>query len=383
MPPDTIAFVSTYEHPSRDSVERMVREAFPEYRVENIVLKDVVKAHLRWLVPNAAFVAAEYGARIARGDLSLRDGYFQTTFLLRKIRAAMRSIIDPARHVFSFQTQSLYDTSVPGVPHFLYTDHTHLSNLQSPFFDRRQLRGERWRQLERGIYHHATRVFTRSHNINRDLETQYGIAADRAVCVYAGPNADVSEALPDNDDYRNRRILFVGGDWERKGGPELAAAFEQVLRVVPDAQLTVIGATPALTLPNCQVLGPLPIREVGRHFTEASIFCLPTRLEPFGIVVLEAMLHRLPVVGSTEGALPDMIEDRVTGRLVPPGEPAPLAAALIELLEDPVRCRDQGAAGYRLARERYTWPAVGRRIRAEVLRAIGPRAGAGSGVLHG
>jgi glycosyltransferase involved in cell wall biosynthesis len=98
---------------------------------------------------------------------------------------------------------------------------------------------------------------------------------------------------------------------------------------------------------------------------------VPTRLEPFGIAFLEAMLHRLPVVATTEGALPDMVNDGVTGRLVPPGGVEQLAEALIELLGDPARCRQLGEAGHRLARERYTWPAVGARLRAEILPLIG------------
>jgi glycosyltransferase involved in cell wall biosynthesis len=371
MRKDSIAFVSTYDHPSRDSIERTIREAFPDHRLENISLHALVKKHLEWLPPNLGYVAAEYGGRILRGDASLREGYFRTTYLFRRIHQAMRSVIDPQRHAFSFQTQSLYDTSVPGVPHFIYTDHTHLSNLESRFFDRRHLRSPRWVALERTIYENAARVFTRSHNVTRDLLKHYALPAEKAVCVYAGPNVrSDAHRKPANGDYANRRILFVGNDWERKGGPELAAAFREVLRVLPDAHLTIVGASPALDLPNCTILGSLPVDEVGAQFAQASIFCLPTRLEPFGIAVLEAMLHRLPVVGTAEGALPDMVRNGVTGRLVRPGDARQLAAALIDLLRDPARCRQFGEAGYDLAQRRYTWPAVGERMRSEIGRFL-------------
>jgi glycosyltransferase involved in cell wall biosynthesis len=368
MRQDTIAFISTYEHPSRDSIERTVREAFPQYRLENIVLKDLVKAHRRWMVPNLGYVAWEYGDRIIRGETTVRDGYFWTSYLFRRINRAMRSVIDPARHVFSFQTQSLYDTSVPGVPHFIYTDHTHLSNLASVFFDRRNLRPPRWLALERTIYENAARVFTRSHNVTADLLKHYAIPREKVVCVYAGANVGAaSHSQPANGGYANRRILFVGGDWERKGGPQLAQAFQEVLRVLPDAHLTIAGARPDLALPNCTVLGRVPLGELSKHFAQSSVFCLPTRLEPFGIAVLEAMLHHLPVVATAEGAIPDMVQDGVTGRLVPPGDVARLAKALIDLLQDPLRCRQFGEAGYQLAKQRYTWPAVGERMRAEIL----------------
>ena len=219
MRPDTIAFISTYDHPSRDSIERTVREAFPEYRLENIVLKDLVKARRRWMLPNLYHIVSEYGDRILQGDATLRESYFRTGYLFRRIRQAMRSVIDPARHVFAVQTQSLFDTSVPGVPHFIYTDHTHLSNLGSSFFDRRNLRPAQWVALERTIYQNAARIFTRSHNVTADLVRHYGMPAQKVTCIYAGANAGVTgrETLA-NDAYSNQRILFVGNDWERKGG---------------------------------------------------------------------------------------------------------------------------------------------------------------------
>jgi glycosyltransferase involved in cell wall biosynthesis len=371
MTPNTIAFISTYEHPSRDSIERTVREAFPEYRLENIVLKDLVKARRRWMLPNLYHIAADYGGRVLKGDASVREAYFRTGYLFRRIRESMQEIIDPARHVFSFQTQSLFDTHVRGVPHFIYTDHTGLSGANLGYHDRRNLRPPDWRTLEPTIYQSCTRVFTRSHNVSNDLVTLYGMPAQKIVCVYAGANVPV-EGLshPDNDNYSNQRILFVGGDWERKGGPELAQAFEQVLRVLPGAHLIIAGAKPSLSLPNCTVLGGVPLDQLSAQFARASVFCLPTRLEPFGIVVLEAMLHRLPVVAANTGALPDMIRDGETGRLIPPGDVQGLSAALIELLKDPARCRQFGEAGYRLASQVYTWPAVGARMRSEILACL-------------
>jgi glycosyltransferase involved in cell wall biosynthesis len=373
MPRDTIAFISPYDHPSRDSIERTVREAFPEYRLENIVLHALVKRHLRWVVPNLCCVGGQYAGKIFRREYTLREAYFRTNWLFRRVHRAMRSVIDPARHVFSFQPQSLYDTSVPGVPHFVYTDHTHLSNLESVFFDRRQLRSPRWIELERTIYENATRVFVRSRNVAADLSKHYAIAPEKILCVYAGANVGVAApGPPQNDGYANRRILFVGGDWERKGGPDLAAAFQEVLRVLPDAELRIVGARPRLNLPRCTVLGPLPAAAVSAQYSQASVFCLPSRLEPFGIAVLEAMIHRLPVIASAEGALPDMVRDRATGRIVAPGDIGQLAAALIELLSDPPRCRQWGDAGHRLAQDRYTWSGVGARLRSAILPCLGP-----------
>jgi len=70
------------------------------------------------------------------------------------------------------------------------------------------------------------------------------------------------------------------------------------------------------------------------YFEAATVFCLPSRAEPFGIVILEAGAFRCPVVATMAGGVPEILEDGVNARLVPPEDPAALAAALDALLSD-------------------------------------------------
>ena len=69
------------------------------------------------------------------------------------------------------------------MPHFVYTDHTHPSNLNYSDFDRRQLRSPQWIDLERSIYDSARVVFTRSTDIQADLIEYYGIPAEKIECA--------------------------------------------------------------------------------------------------------------------------------------------------------------------------------------------------------
>jgi glycosyltransferase involved in cell wall biosynthesis len=366
-----IALVSTYSHPSRDSIERMLTAAFPEFDLDNISVSDVVKRHRAWIAPNMCYVGMEYGRAIARRQTTVRGAYLTTTYAFVKLHEAMRELIDPHRHAFSFQTQSLYDTSVPGVPHFIYTDHTHLSNLRYPDFDRTTLRSRNWLALERTIYEHATTVFTRSTNIAADLRELYEIHEEKIECVYAGANVTAAEPDAANPTrYAAQRILFVGIEWERKGGPELAQAFRRVIEVHPNAHLTIAGADVSVNLPNCTVVGHVSAEQLARLYAQSSVFCLPTKREPFGIAFVEAMLYGLPIVGTRIGAVPDMVQDGVNGYLVQPGSADDLANALCRLLADPDSCRTLGQRGYERATQFYTWSGTGERIRSRVLRML-------------
>jgi glycosyltransferase involved in cell wall biosynthesis len=154
----------------------------------------------------------------------------------------------------------------------------------------------------------------------------------------------------------------VGIDWERKGGPVLLEAFRKVLEALPDARLTIAGCSPEVNLPNVEVLGKVPRSEVSRLLRGVCVLALPSLREPHGVIVIEALVHGIPVVASKIGALPEMIEDGKCGRIVPAGDAGALAGALIELLGNPERCGRYGEAGRVRARERYSHEAVSRRM---------------------
>jgi glycosyltransferase involved in cell wall biosynthesis len=76
---------------------------------------------------------------------------------------------------------------------------------------------------------------------------------------------------------------------------------------------------------------------------------LPSLGEHFGRVIVEAMAMEKPVVATDAGGVPEIVSQGITGLLVPPADPAALAAAILSLLEDPVRAARLGTAGRRRA----------------------------------
>ena len=112
-------------------------------------------------------------------------------------------------------------------------------------------------------------------------------------------------------------------------------------------------------------------REVVQLLTHGTVFVCPSVYEPLGIVNLEAMACETAVVASDVGGIPEVVEDGVTGLLVPPADPAALAAAVNELLADPERARRMGEAGRRRAVEQFSWRAVAERTVVLYERLVG------------
>ncbi len=348
--------------------------ALPQFDLEVLDLWEVIPRRKYRNVTNALCALAEYRTRVLRldyvwmhrGDYSLKTSYF-----FRAVKQAAAHYFSPADYACTLFTPSIFDVSVPGIPHFVYTDHTHLVNLRYPGIAYDDLRCK-WLECERTVYANATRIFAFSHNIVTSLTEQYHCDPAKIVQVNAGSNTPEPSAsdVDDLQRYQSRTILFVGIDWDRKGGPELVAAFQRVRQVYPDAQLTIVGCAPRLNIPNCHVVGRVPVEEVAQHFLRAAVFCMPTRLEPFGMVFIEAFQHKLPVVSTHIGAIPEFVHDGRSGYLVEPYTVDQLTQALLNLIADPEKCRRFGEHGFQTIREHYTWDRVETLLRQHMTAAI-------------
>jgi len=104
---------------------------------------------------------------------------------------------------------------------------------------------------------------------------------------------------------------------------------------------------------------------LAQFYQRADVFVLPSVVEGFGIVLLDAMSFRLPIVATLVGAIPELVQHGVNGLLVPPANPTALAEAIRHLLDSPTLREQYGQAGHNFITERrefYSWEAVGERV---------------------
>src|SRR5436853_7821971 len=171
--------------------------------------------------------------------------------------------------------------------------------------------------------------------VRQSLIDDYGV--DDAVVHVVGPGANIVPKANLRHDDDGRTLVFVGKDgWRRKGGPVLLRAFAILRQSRPDLRLLIAGPTePIETAAGVTNLGLVPFDAVERLLSQATLFVLPTLREPFGIAFLDAMLWKVPCVGTQVGAVPEILGD--AGVWVPPADAEALAAAVGALLDDPPR----------------------------------------------
>jgi colanic acid/amylovoran biosynthesis glycosyltransferase len=102
-----------------------------------------------------------------------------------------------------------------------------------------------------------------------------------------------------------------------------------------------------------RLLGAVPEETVRRELEGAHVFALASRAEPLGVVIMEAMAIELPVVATSGGGVPELVDDGVDGLLVPPGDPRQLAEALARVLQDAALAARLSAAARRKVRTAF------------------------------
>lgn len=200
----------------------------------------------------------------------------------------------------------------------------------------------------------------------------------KTVTIYNA--VDLSQYEADGDTRRaelgiepSRPVIgFVGQIVPRKGVLTLITAMASIVERVPEALLVVVGCPPP---------DETGYEEECRHLTEAlrleshvrfmgyrrdvpafmrtfDVFALPTRSEPFGKVVIEAMAGGAPVVATRVGGIPEIVTNTGLGTLIPPDDPAALADAVLALLIDPARRKAVAAQAMASVKSRFTMSAM-------------------------
>jgi glycosyltransferase involved in cell wall biosynthesis len=206
----------------------------------------------------------------------------------------------------------------------------------------------RWNQ---SVFGRAAALVTWCRWAADSLMAAYGVPDEKISIIH--PGVDIKLFSPKEHDGLKEavRILFVGGDFERKGGADLLQAMK---RLGTKAELDVVTGSPVEPPPGlvCRVHRGLSPQspELVRLYREADIFALPSRGDCFPQAVAEGLASGLAIVASRTGGIPEMVRDGVNGCLVPPGDPRALGRAL-ESLVDSRSVRHQMSLKSRLVAE--------------------------------
>jgi glycosyltransferase involved in cell wall biosynthesis len=219
----------------------------------------------------------------------------------------------------------------------------------------------KWR-LNRRCFDKARRIVAWSAWAKQGLIADYGVSEDKIRVI--PPGVDVQGWSRPTDlapaGTEACRILFVGGNLERKGGRVLLEAFrvlrrEAQDRSLPPLELVIVTQDLLPEEPGVQVCRYLAPNSAALRtlYWESHIFCVPTRGDMLPLALAEAGGAGLPLVSTHVGAISELVQEGRTGHLVPAGEVAPLVETLRALISRPERRLAMGRAAAALVRKRH------------------------------
>ena len=167
-------------------------------------------------------------------------------------------------------------------------------------------------------------------------------------------------------------VLCVGRLVEKKGINYLVEAFADVAKSVPNSRLVIVGSGPMDSYlkdlarklgihSKVSFCGEISHKDLPKYYCAADLFVLPSIIDKHGdregqgVVYLEAMASKVPVIGTNTGGIPDVITSRDVGLLVPEKNSRALAAAIIKLLQNRKLRERMGEKAYEHALRRFSW----------------------------
>lgn len=211
-------------------------------------------------------------------------------------------------------------------------------------------------EIEKRVFQKAAAIVAFSDNARQSVLQDYRIDSRKVKVIY--PGVDLAQfPLPETSSPFNPKrynILFIGSDFDRKGGQDLLVVF--LKEFAHEAELHLVTtADIQCDHPNVhihrQIAAYTP--EWLQLYHQADVFVMPTYSEPFGWVFIEAMAAGLPIIATAISAIPEMVRHEETGLLLQPGDRPALAQSLRTLMNNPQLRSNMGLRARQLATQKF------------------------------
>jgi glycosyltransferase involved in cell wall biosynthesis len=209
------------------------------------------------------------------------------------------------------------------------------------------------RRLKQRMYCSAALLQTWSNWAKRSFVNDYDVPADKVVVIPPGINLQFWKPAPFTPSGAKKRILFVGGDFRRKGGPLLLDWYKT--QRPAEVELHIVTREPVDSIPGVIVYRDMRCNtpQLLDLYHKSHLFVLPSLGDCFSVATIEAMGAGLPVIASNVGAIPEIIESGRNGFIVQGNDAAELGAAIRCILDKPAQREDMGRQSRILAEQRF------------------------------
>jgi glycosyltransferase involved in cell wall biosynthesis len=305
-----------------------------------------------------------YTGHMDRGPLARRLAAWRTE------KACFQAGVNAVLHTGAFDLPGAGRAN--GLVRYLLCDSTwDLSSRYSTLIGHYSLKSERVSErLELQAYRAVRQFFPIAHYVKDNLILHYHANPDTVTVV--GTGRGKIAPFYGTKNYASGPILFVAKErFEDKGGALLLEGFRIASQRNPSLKLVLAGKTVAgVTIEGAQnvtVAGHVSWEELQRLFETAALFAMPAYNEPWGLVYLEAMACKTPILGLDRNSLPELTQNGRTGFLVERPEPQMVADAILKATVDSERLEQMGAQAQEYCLNTFSWMQTARIILERIM----------------
>lgn len=216
---------------------------------------------------------------------------------------------------------------------------------------------------EEDLVSKAKRVYYMGNWVSNEMKQHYSYMKEKFYSVGGGLNNDFSISQCNK---KKNQILFIGIDFERKGGPLVLEAF-QILKkkYLKDASLIIVGCEERKQVDGVVWTGRVGREEISELFSASELFCMPSIFEAYGLVFLEALCFGIPVIARNDYEMPYFVKNGVNGYLLENEDAEKLAYYIyLALCDEPMKKRVLDESKKYI--EQYSWNQVAKKIVSDI-----------------
>lgn len=272
----------------------------------------------------------------------------------------LKRSVSPNSHTLHMGTLDMPFLKLPtNQNHYLYCDSTwHLWSNQSTEmhgYKKRLLQDAE--KLERKSYQQFKHIFTISEYVKNDLISHYHINSSKITVV--GTGLGIIKPFFKEKDYENNMILFAAkGRFDDKGGQVVLEAFKSAYVKNPQLHLTIVGQNDykeKIEHPGITSLGFISLEELQELFNTHSLFLMPAINEPWGLVYLEALACKMPIIGLNRNAFPELSGYGKHGYILKDETSSELSNQLLKVMASPEELKQKGESGQKYCLSNFSW----------------------------
>ncbi|MCG8365968.1 MAG: glycosyltransferase family 4 protein [Pseudanabaenales cyanobacterium] len=357
-PPKILSLMEDYM--GHRTYSNLLREGFSQspgcsidfywYNEERELDTRILRRLLSFSLPNQWIRKQNLDFRWFRGQIA--NAHIARRLALKKLRKTQYSALHFHTYVLAFLSLDLMK-QLPTVVSLDMTSWQSSQEKADPQF-RWTYHPNVW--LGKQVFNAAARIVTRSEWARQSVIADYGIAPEKVKVVH--PGVDTMKLTPPDalsrDPQQRFNMLFVGGDFERKGGLDVLDVFLQSFSEQAELHLVTRAPVPRQH-PNLHIHPAVKAYSPKwlELYRQADVFVMPTHFEGFGWVFIEAMAAGLPVIATRINAIPEMVSHGKTGFLIQPGDRLDLADKIRTLMENPTLGRQMGMNGRKVVEQTF------------------------------